>query len=309
MEVLRSIGERSRDQRPSVVSVGVFDAVHRGHEALLARTVEGARALDAVPTIVTFEPHPMVVVAPERAPCTLATVEQRLARFEALGIERGLVLGFTRELSMIEPERFVQEVLVDALASRAVLVGEDFRFGHKRRGDVELLRAEGKRFGFEVEAVGLVRKGGSEISSTTIRQMIADGDVEGAADLLGHPYSLAGTVIEGDRRGRTIGFPTANLDPHARACMPGTGVYAGRWLWRGQRLPGVINVGVRPTFGEGHPPVVEIHVFDFDADLYGESGEVEFILRLRPEQRFPSVDALVEQIRKDAAEARRVLTS
>lgn len=308
MEVVRSIGQPFTDPRPSVVSVGVFDAIHRGHEALLAQTVERAADIGAAPAVVTFDPHPLVVVMPERAPCTLATVDQRLARIGALGIERSLMLEFTHELSLIEPEDFVRSVLVESLRARCVVVGEDFRFGHKRRGDLELLRAQGGAHGFEVVGFALVADDGEQVSSTTIRRLIAEGDVKGAAALLGHDYALAGTVVHGDHRGRSLGFPTANLAPHPRACLPGRGVYAGRWLWRGQRLPGVVNVGVRPTFGEGDPPLVEIHVFDLDEDLYGEAGEVEFVTRLRPERKFPSVDALVEQIRTDAAEARRILS-
>lgn len=311
MEVLWGADARPAESKPTVVTIGVFDGVHRGHAMLFDYVVQQAAAIDARPAIVTFDPHPMEVIAPERAPCVLTTIDQRLALFEEHGFDLTLVLRFDRELASLEPEEFVRRMLVDELGVRKVIVGEDFRFGHDRAGDVSTLEELGRVLGFDCEAIGLLGSGdgGDRISSSVIRRLIGEGDVEGAAALLGRGYRLAGEVVHGDERGQKLGFPTANLAPHPRACLPGNGVYAGRWVREGRRLPGVINVGVRPTFKENDRPLCEIHIFDFDQDLYGARGEVEFAAFLRPEQRFDGVDALIAQIAVDAARARELLAT
>lgn len=312
MEVLRGKVGRSGPsaEAPAVVTIGTFDAVHRGHQALFRRVVEEARRLEASPAVLTFDRHPIEVLAPEKAPCRLTTLDQRLALLEELGIERTLVLAFTRELASLEPEAFVEEVLVGWLGVRKVIVGADFRFGRARRGDVELLRELGAREGFEAEACELVEGEDGPVSSTVVRRLVGDGRIEAAAELLGRPFRLAGTVVHGaGRGGADLGFPTANLELHPLACLPGLGVYAGWWLWEGRRVPGAVNVGVRPTFTPDPEPVVEIHLLDFSEDLYGASGEIEFHSRLRDEVRFSSVEELIEQMREDVEEARRRLGS
>jgi riboflavin kinase/FMN adenylyltransferase len=310
MEVLWGADARPAESKPTVVTIGVFDGVHRGHAMLFDYVVQQAVAIDARPAIVTFDPHPMEVIAPERAPCVLTTIDQRLALFEAHGFDLTLVLHFDRELASLEPEQFVRRMLVEELGVRKVIFGEDFRFGHNRAGDASTLSELGRTLGFEAEAIGLLgTSDGGRISSTEIRRLIGEGDVEGAAELLGRRYRLAGEVVHGDERGRKLGFPTANLVPHPRACLPGNGVYAGWWVEQGRRLPGVVNVGVRPTFKESDRPLCEIHIFDFEGDLYGARGEVEFAALLRPEQRFDGVDALVAQIAADAARARELLAT
>lgn len=309
MEVFLGEDARPKAPGPTVVTIGVFDGVHRGHAMLFATVVDRAKALGAAPAIVTFDPHPMEVIAPDRAPCVLTTLEQRLSLFEEHGFGTAVVLTFDEELASHTPEEFVRATLVEELHVARVVVGSDFRFGHGRAGDVSTLEDLGKTHGFEVEAIGLLADQGHRISSSDIRRFIAEGRVQDASALLGHPFRLAGVVVRGDARGRKLGFPTANLGPHPRSCLPGNGVYAGWWVVRDERLPGVINVGVRPTFGPSDRPLCEIHLLDFEGDLYGAEGEVEFTHFLRSEQRFEGVDALVEQVRRDADEARRLLTA
>ena len=295
-----------------VVTIGVFDGVHRGHVALFERVAMEAKADGVRAAIVTFEPHPVEVLAPERAPCVLTTIDQRLSLFEEHGFDLGVVLTFDRSLASLTPADFVQAALVDEVAARRVIVGEDFRFGHNRAGDITTLSELGREFGFEAEAMHLVSDAGRRISSSDIRRLISEGDVSAAAALLGRGYRLAGTVVRGQAIARELhGFPTINLATHERACIPGLGVYAGWWVWRGRRLPGVANVGRErgPGYDPAALPVVEIHIFDFDEDVGGESGEIEFTAFLRPEMRFDGADALAAQIRDDADRARQVLLS
>jgi riboflavin kinase/FMN adenylyltransferase len=293
-----------------VATVGKFSVVHRGHRALFERIRNDAEALDAIPAVVTFDRHPLETLAPDRAPeCVLATLDQRLAQLEEVGAELVLVLEFTPDVANWEPEEFVERTLVRTLRTKKVVVGSDHRFGHKHRGDVALLRDLGRTHGFEVEAIELVHTESHAVSSTSIRDLVAQGDVARASELWGRAYRVEGTVVPGARRGKTIGFPTANLEPSNRVCVPAYGVYAGWWLWRGRRLPGVVNYGLRPTFADVLAPKMEIHLFDFDADLYGEKGEIEFTDRLRDERKFASPEELVAQIRNDVQAAKRILGS
>lgn len=309
MEILWGAEARPSQSAPTVVTVGMFDGVHRGHAAVFDRVRAEAAALDARAAVVTFDPHPLAVLAPDKAPCVLTTLDQRLRLFERSGFDIALVLRFDRELAALDPEAFTRAALVDDLHVRKVIVGEDFRFGHKRAGDVRTLSELGKSFGFEAEAIALVGEGSRRISSTDIRRLIADGKVEDAAELLGHHFRLAGTVVGGQGIGRELhGLPTANLDPPAGACLPGIGVYAGRWVWSDAARPGVINVGRErgPDMAPAPGTVIEIHVFDFDTDIIGEQGEIEFTTFLRPEMRFRGTDELVAQIHKDADRAREI---
>lgn len=304
MEVLLGTDAAPTDTRPTVATVGMFDGVHLGHRVLFARVLNDAKAMDARAGVVTFDPHPLEILAPDKAPCMLTTIEQRLRLFEDAGFDVALVLPFNRELAALSPERFARAALVEELHVCKILVGEDFRFGHDRAGDVGTLRRIGTTDGFEAEAVGLVEGDEGKISSSDVRLLLRKGHVEAVTTLLGRPFRLAGTVIEGDKRGRDLGFPTANIGPHPRACLPGLGVYAGWWIFDGKRLPAAINVGVRPTFKESDRPLCEVYVIDFSGDLYGVEGEVEFVAFLRPEVRFESADALVAQMHKDVEDAR-----
>ena len=288
----------------SVVTVGVFDGVHRGHRAVVEEVVRRARARGAAAVVVTFDPHPMSVVRPDAAPATLAPLGLRLELLGSLGVDGVLVLGFTPEVSRWSPEEFVERVLVDALHAVEVVVGEDFRFGHRAAGDVTLLRAMGESHGFVVDGVDLAGDG-DRWSSTRARAQLEAGDVEHAADVLGRPYLVRGPVVQGDHRGREIGYPTANLDLGPAVAIPADGVYAG-WLTRadGTRLPAAISVGTNPTF-DGTQRRVEAYVLDRDdLELYGETVSVEFTHRLRGQVRFDGVPALVEQMARDVDQAR-----
>lgn len=309
MEILWGAEARPSHAGPTVVTVGMFDGVHRGHAALFERVRADAAKLGARAAVVTFDPHPLAVLAPDKAPCVLTTLDQRLRLFERAGFDIALVLRFDRELAALDPAAFTRSALVDDLHVRKVIVGSDFRFGHKRSGDVGTLSELGKSFGFEAEAIALVGEDSKRISSTDIRRLIAEGKVEAAAGLLGHHFRLAGTVVPGQGIGRQLhGLPTANLDPPPGSCLPGLGVYAGSWVWQDEARSGVINVGRErgPDMAPAPGIVVEIHVFEFDADVVGQQGEIEFRTFLRPEMRFSGTEELVTQIHRDAERAREL---
>ena len=305
---------------PSVVTIGNFDGVHRGHQAVLTQLVADARRDGARAVAITFDPHPLAVLHPTKAPAVLVGLDERLDLLAATGLDAVLVMPFTRELAAWEPERFVGEVLVGALGAAVVVVGQDTRFGRRNRGDVTTLRALGATAGFRVEVVedlgGVDRThpSGRRWSSTWARELVTTGDVATAAEVLGRPSRVVGTVVVGDRRGRQLGYPTANLGPDLTGLVPADGVYAG-WLVRlgvaedvpGHRLPAAVSVGTNPTFG-GTERRVEACVLDRDdLDLYGEHVAVEFVRLLRPTLRFDSVERLVEQMAVDVEECRTVL--
>ncbi len=296
------------DGPPAAVAVGNFDGVHRGHQALVTEVVRHARATAACALVLSFDPHPSQVVGGGRTPATLMTLEQKAEALAGLGVDRMVVLPFTPALAMQPPRRFAEVVLRDAVRAARVVVGTNFRFGHRRAGDVEALRGLGAELGFAVDAMPPVVEGGRPISSSRIREALGAGDVLGAAGLLGRPYAVDGTVVKGAGRGRTIGIPTANLQL-VNEITPAEGVYA---CWfrgggaAGAARPAVVNIGRRPTFGEGHP-TIEAHVLDFDGDLYGAPVRLELIARIRGERRFPGPEALVARIREDIAHARVLL--
>lgn len=294
---------------PTAATIGVFDGVHRGHRAVLAGASERARRLGGLTEVaLTFDVHPLSVVAPERAPKLLTVLSRRVELLAELGVEEVGVLPFS-QVRDVPPERFVREVLVEGLAVRLVTVGTDFRYGRDRAGDVESLRRAGERFGFEVEAVRLLEEDGGPISSSTIRRLVAEGNVEEAARLLGREHEVPGTVAGGDGRGASIGFPTANLTAAPEAAIPGRGVYAVRANVEGEgKLPAVCNIGVRPTFTAGAAPeVLEVHILNWNGNLYGRKITVHFVSRLRPEQTFPNTEALTTQIKKDITQAHPLL--
>ncbi len=293
----------------SAVTIGVFDGVHRGHQAVLAGVAERARRMGGLTeAALTFDVHPLSVVAPERAPRLLTTLSRRIELFAGLGIETVGVLPFAK-VRNLPPDRFVREILVEGFAARLVTVGTDFRYGRDRTGDVSSLRRAGEKFGFAVEAVRLLEEEGGAISSSTIRARIAAGEVEAAAELLGRAHETPGTATAGDGRGASIGFPTANLVVDPSLAVPGRGVYAVRAEAAGvPALPAVCNIGVRPTFtAAGAPEVLEVHIIDWSGDLYGREVTVRFISRLRPEKTFPNAPALIAQIKKDITQARSLL--
>ena len=293
----------------SVVTIGNFDGVHRGHQQVVAGVVARAAETGALPVVTTYDPHPMTVIHPDSAPVRLTDLERRLDLLEYLGVGATLVLPFTRELSLWEPTRFVDEVLVRALHAVEVHVGENFRYGHRAAGNADTLRADGERHGFAVRALPLA---GDEArwSSTYVRQCLAEGDVVAAAHALGRPHRVVGPVVEGDKRGRELGYPTANLSLDDDIAVPADGVYAG-WLVRadGTSLPAAISVGTNPTFG-GTVRRVEAYVLDRDdLELYGERVGVEFVERLRETITFDGVEPLVAQMALDVEQARRITAS
>jgi riboflavin kinase/FMN adenylyltransferase len=302
---------------PSVVTIGNFDGVHRGHRAVLAGVVATARERGLAAVAVTFEPHPVAVLFPERAPAVLTTPGHRLDLLAETGLDAVLVMEFTREFAQWSPERFVREVFVDALHAAVVVVGRDTRFGHRNSGDVATLRSLGEELGFAVEVlpdVGEAAGPDRRWSSTWARELIAAGDVAGAARVLGRPHRVTGIVVHGDHRGRELGYPTANLDQEAQGQVPADGVYAGRLLRLDlpaadpdAALPAAVSVGTNPTF-DGLQRRVEAYVLDRDdLDLYGERVAVEFVERLRATLRFDGVEPLVAQMALDVARSRSVL--
>jgi riboflavin kinase / FMN adenylyltransferase len=301
------------DWGASVVTIGEFDGVHRGHQRVVGRARDVAAGLGIPVVVVTFDPHPVEVIRPGSHPPLLCTARRRSQLLAELGVDAVCVIAFTLEFSRLGPEEFVRTVLVDRLHAAALVVGEDFTFGHKAAGDVALLAELGEKYEFTTEGVPLLAEDGVRISSTHIRALLADGDVTGAALDLGRPHRVEGVVVRGHQRGRGLGFPTANLETLPHTAIPADGIYAG-WLvsldpegTETERWPAAISVGTNPTF-DGTERIVEAYALDRDdLDLYGAHVGVDFLARLRPTVRFDSVDDLVAQMHADVAQARAVL--
>ncbi len=300
-----SDAQNEKKLRGCVVAVGTFDGVHIGHQALISRAVSLARGADVPCVVFTFQNHPLSVLAPVRVPPFLSSPEERRRVFASLGVDFVIEEPFTKELASLSAEEFLSR-LVEALAPRAVVVGENFSFGAGGCGTPEFLAAQGKIMGFRVEKVPLLSHAGETVSSTRIRKLLLTGDVRLAGELLGRLFSIAGIVVHGDERGRMLGFPTANLlPPNGEAC-PANGAYAVRVvLENGEEKIGVANVGSNPTFG-GNERRVEAHLLDFSGDIYDERITVRFVERLRAEKKFPSPELLVGQIRRDEQKAREI---
>lgn len=293
-----------RWQHP-VLALGNFDGLHRGHIKIIERIRRVAAERGGTALVLTFDPHPTRVVRPDKAPPLLMTESQKVEALERAGIQGVAIVRFTPELSRWEPEAFVRSVLVDWLRVSEVWVGADFLFGRDRSGNFSLLRMLGAQHGFRVEKIDPVRYKEFVVSSTRIRRLLAEGRVDEAAALLGHHYAIDGVVMEGAKRGRELGFPTANLDT-ANELVPPSGVYATAAIIDGVVYPSVTNIGTRPTFGDVTRTVIETHVLDLNQDLYGRTVRLAFVLRLRDERRFPDVDALRLQIQADVGRARRL---
>lgn len=294
----------------SVVTVGVFDGVHRGHQHLIAAAVAAGRARHLPTVLITFDPHPAEVVRPGSHPARLTELRRRADLVAELGVDAFLVLPFTTELSRMSPAEFAHEVLVDRLHAAAVLVGRNFTFGHRAAGDVTVLAELGRRFGFAVEGVELTTADGQDgvtYSSTYIRSCIDAGEVEAAAAALGRPHRVEGVVVHGYRRGRQLGFPTANIATPPFTALPADGVYAGRFVLRDRQLPAAVSVGSNPTFS-GTVRTVEAYVLDVDEDFYGHEVGIDFMTRLRGQERYDDLDELVAAIRDDVARTRALLT-
>lgn len=309
----QGLDEVPADWPRSVVTIGVFDGVHRGHQRIIGRVVADAAALGLPAVAVTFDPHPVEVVRPGAHPVMLSTLRRRVQLLGELGIDAVCVLPFTTEFSQLKPEEFAQAVLADRLHAARVVVGTDFRFGHRAAGDVTFLAELGGKYDFIAEGLDLLTDGGGRVSSTGIRKMLADGDVAGAAQDLGRLHRVEGVVVAGHRRGRALGFPTANLRTYPYTAIPGDGVYAG-WLAaldeageESERWPAAISVGTNPTFG-GSERTVEAYALDRDdLELYGAEVAVDFAARLRGQARFDGIEALVRQMHEDVDQARSLL--
>lgn len=289
-----------------VLTIGVFDGVHRGHQEIIGRAVARARDSGLPAVVLTFDPHPSEVVRPGSHPPVLTPARRKAEILEALGVDVLFVLPFTVEFSHLPPAEFVHEVLVERLHAASVVVGENFRFGHRAAGDLATLRTLGASFGFATEGVPLLRDSEVTISSTYVRSCIDAGDVAAATVALGREHRLDGIVVRGDRRGRSLGYPTANIRTERYAAIPADGVYAGRVVRHDERLPAAISIGTNPTF-EGRERRVEAYVLDVDEDLYGEEIGVEFVARLRGMLRFDRVDDLIVQMADDVERTRELV--
>jgi riboflavin kinase/FMN adenylyltransferase len=278
--------------RPRKVAIGTFDGVHLGHREVI-------RGAD---TVLTFDPHPLEVLHPAALPKLLMPFEVKRDVIEGLGVDELVVIPFDRQFSTVSAESFIDDVLIGRLGARKVSVGENFRFGAKAKGDPEMLAGRPE---FQTRVVPLVEMDGETISSTRVRALVAAGDMEGARHCLGAPFMVEGTVVEGDQRGRELGFPTANLVPDDALVVPGHGVFAAF----ANGVPAAVNVGVRPMFETGRGLLIEAHLIDFDEDLYGQNLRVAFVKRLRGERRFPSVEELISQMKRDVEDAREVCAS
>ena len=302
MQVIRGIPELAK--QPSVLTIGNFDGVHRGHQALLHQLGLRAQAFDAPPTVLTFEPHPREYFTPAQAPARLASLREKLMLLAANGVARVHVLRFDARLARLSAEHFVGDMLVRGLGVRHIIIGDDFRFGAGRRGDFAFLKQAARDYGFGIEAMDTVALGAQRISSSAVRHALTSGDLALAAHLLGRPYSIAGRVSAGQRLGRTLGFPTANiLMKHRQPALSGVFAVCIEGLAAGL-VAGVANVGVRPTVGHHTRPILETHVFDWHGDCYGAHLRIHFMHKLRDEQRFESITALARQIAQDMQHAR-----
>jgi riboflavin kinase / FMN adenylyltransferase len=305
MRILRDLPSFPPDLRPSVAALGAFDGIHLAHAKILDTAVERARALGVASVACTFDPHPSAVLKPALAHAPIATLEENLARIGERGLDATLVIPFTPEFSRIEAEAFTDEVLVKTLAVREVVVGFNHTFGRGARGTAALLRELGAARGFITHVLPPLQVNGLTVSSSAIREALSEGDVELAGALLGRPYSVTGRVQRGAGRGRTLGFPTANLKPDRPLALAG-GVYAAHALWDGARADAVVNIGYRPTFEESQY-WIEAYLFDFSGDLYDRQLSLDFLRRIRAEMKFSGVEALKRQVQVDMAEARRLL--
>jgi riboflavin kinase/FMN adenylyltransferase len=311
--VVQGSGALEKPLEHGVLTIGNFDGLHVGHRSIMGTVIERARSVRGEAAVFTFEPHPRKLLYPDRAPRLLTTLEQKLELLDEIGVDLVIVEPFTRDLATLPAERFVRDVVFQRIAPVEVYVGYDFRYGKDRQGSMRTLTELGPHLGFAVTIIPEVTVGSRDVNSTRIRELLGDGRVEEAGEMLARPYRIRGEVVEGDHRGATIGFPTINLAPE-NEILPARGVYAGRARFLDEGDPArdsihrvVTNVGRRPTFKEGDAIVAEAHLLDFDAQVYGRRVELSFEHHLRAEQRFPGLEALKTQIRADVESARRLL--
>lgn len=292
----------------AVVTSGTFDGVHRGHQKILSRLREISQVQQGETVVLTFWPHPRMIVSEDSQNLQLlSTIEEKIALFDQLGIDHLIITPFTRAFSELSPEEFIQQVLVDRIGTKKFVIGYDHRFGRNREGSFDFLQKAAPSFGFEVEEIPRQDIDALAVSSTRIRNALSKGEVGTATELLGRPYSLSGTVVKGQQLGRTLGYPTANIEVReAYKLIPGNGAYAVRVHQDNRTLSGMLNIGVRPTV-DGQSRTIEVNLFDFNQDIYGEHLEIQVIAYLRPEMKFAGIEALVQQLHVDKQDAQRLL--
>ena len=290
----------------SIITLGNFDGLHLGHQELIRKIIQRAEETASLSMVVTFRPHPLKILAPEKCPPLISIYEEKIRLLEQLGIDVLVKIPFSLDFAAMEPRDFVKDILCGLLGAKEIFVGYNYRFGKGRKGDIRLLRELGEEFGFVVREIEQVSLNGEVISSTRIRQLLKNGDVGDAAKFLGRPYALCGIVVKGDGRGRGLGFPTANIASR-HAIIPSNGVYAVKLFVRDKYYNGVVNIGMRPTF-DASSLAIEVHIFDFDEDIYGEEITVSFMRKIREEKKFGSAEALINQISADIEIAKEILS-
>jgi riboflavin kinase/FMN adenylyltransferase len=306
MEIIRSIEELERLHGPLFLAIGVFDGVHRGHQAVISTSTSHARSADGTPLVVTFDPHPVKVLRPHDAPHLLTATQHKIALIRDLGVDHLLVIKFDKNFAATQPEKFVERLVAHSKPLREICVGHEWSFGKDRRGNLDLLKSLGAQFHFDVVGIPPVKVSGMAVSSTAIRQAVEKGDLATAAAMLGREYTILGTVQTGEKLGKKLGYPTANLSAHSEQ-FPPNGVYLAEAWIQGVLYHGVINLGYRPTVSSGTiDRVLEIHLLDFNGEIYGEDVEVRFVRYLRPERKFENLEALVRQIDLDVRQAREL---
>ena len=306
MQIIRELAQLGKPTAP-VVALGNFDGVHVGHQTILKTALDRARAIGGTAFALTFDPLPAKVLAPERAPRLILTSDDKAELLRVSGLDGVIVLAFTLALSQVTPEGFARDYLRGRIGARAVVVGHNVSFGHNREGNAAVMQDLGRKFGFDAIVVGPVKVGDAEVSSTSVREAIVAGELRRAAEMLGRNHFLSGPVVHGRERGRTIGFPTANIQCRTE-CIPPDGVYATRIVLADGAYPSITNIGMRPTFAEPER-TFEAHIFDFDRDIYGDEVKLELIERIRPERKFNSGQELATQIAADLKRAKEILAA
>jgi len=309
VKTLRSISELTHLQGSIFLAIGVFDGVHLGHQAVISTSTSHAGSADGTPVVITFDPHPLKVLRPRNAPHLLTATQHKIALIRDLGVEHLLVINFDKKFAATPPENFIEQLVIHSRPLREICVGHEWSFGKDRRGNLDLLKKLGAQFDFDVVGIPPVKVNGAVVSSTAIRQAVEKGDFAKAAAMLGRDYTILGTVKAGDKLGKKLGYPTANLSAHSEQ-FPPNGVYLVEARIQGVFYHGVVNLGYRPTISSGKSErVLEIYLLDFDRDIYGENVEVRFVRYLRPERKFDSLEALVRQIELDVRQARELCAS
>jgi riboflavin kinase/FMN adenylyltransferase len=306
METLRSISELAHLPGPIFLAIGVFDGVHLGHQSVISTSTSDARSADGTPVVITFDPHPLKVLRTHNAPHLLTATQHKIGLIRDLGVEHLLVIRFDKNFAATPPENFIEQLVTHSNPLGEICVGHEWSFGKDRRGNLDLLEKLGAQFNFNVVAIPPVKMDGAVVSSTAIRRAVENGDLATAAAMLGRDYTILGTVVPGGKIGKKLGYPTANLSTHSEQ-FPPNGVYFAEATLDGVVYPGVVNLGYRPTVSSGKSErILEIHLLDFDREIYGKDLEVRFVRYLRPEKKFENVDALVRQIEFDVRRAREL---